>query len=81
MIKKNIDISLFKKLLFEAFFEESTVDQFESRIRFVLIYFFLEDGTIRISEPHTSNSGLEQGMIFFSQLKILSEQYIIQGYW
>ena len=57
-------ISLDKKVLnFEAFFkeavEESRVEQY--RVRRCVITYFLEDDSIKVSEPREENSGILQG--------------------
>merc|ERR1719277_68692 len=51
-------------LRFYAFFQESVVERADenSRYRSVIIMYFMEDGTIRISEPKVENSGIPQGM-------------------
>lgn len=53
--------------MFKAYFQETVQEQWQAsfRIRVVIISFFLEDGTIKISEPVVDNSGLEQGLTVF----------------
>lgn len=50
--------------MFKAFFQETVQEMPRAafQIRIVSISFFLEDGTIKISEPSVNNSGLEQGL-------------------
>ncbi|XP_001603780.2 EF-hand domain-containing family member C2 [Nasonia vitripennis] len=53
-----------QRLMFKAYFQESVHERREPyRIRLVDISFFLEDGTMKISEPAVDNSGLEQGVL------------------
>ncbi|XP_043475063.1 EF-hand domain-containing family member C2 [Leptopilina heterotoma] len=54
-----------QRLMFKAYFELNARENCRSNssIRFVTISFFLEDGTMKVSEPITGNSGLEQGLI------------------
>ncbi|KAL7303856.1 hypothetical protein TKK_0003978 [Trichogramma kaykai] len=53
-----------QRLQFKAYFEELLwEDRTARRVRYVTIGFFLEDGTLKISEPATDNSGLEQGVL------------------
>lgn len=49
--------------MFEAYYQETVQERWKSsfQIRVVTISFFLEDGTMKISEPIVDNSGLEQG--------------------
>lgn len=48
--------------MFKAYFRESLHDSREPyRIRLVDISFFLEDGTMKVTEPSIENCGLEQG--------------------
>jgi EF-hand domain-containing protein 1 len=51
-------------LRFYGFFQESVVERADenSRYRQIAIMYFMEDGTIRISEPRVENSGIAQGM-------------------
>ncbi|XP_012262352.2 EF-hand domain-containing family member C2-like [Athalia rosae] len=54
-----------QRLMFKAYFQETVQERWQSpfQIRVVTISFFLEDGTIKISEPQVDNSGLEQGVL------------------
>ena len=51
-------------LSFTGYFKESVVEsQLENyRLRKVIIYYYLNDGTIYISEPKVENSGIPQGI-------------------
>ncbi|EFC40301.1 hypothetical protein NAEGRDRAFT_81047 [Naegleria gruberi] len=64
--KKENWLSLEKKVLrFNAFFKEgvheSAVEQ--SRVRKCVIFYYLEDDTMHISEPKQDNSGIPQGTL------------------
>jgi sulfur relay (sulfurtransferase) DsrF/TusC family protein len=50
-------------LCFDAFFKETLqeVRGAPYAVRRVKIYFFLEDGTIQVTEPKVENSGIAQG--------------------
>ncbi|CAK1551125.1 unnamed protein product [Leptosia nina] len=50
-------------LRFQAFFQQSLHEMRcgSHILRKVEIFFFLEDGTIKVMEPKTENSGLSQG--------------------
>lgn len=52
-------------LSFHAYFQEAITDSREEkfRIRQCKIYFYLEDDTIQVVEPHVKNSGIPQGTI------------------
>nr|XP_012139231.1 PREDICTED: EF-hand domain-containing family member C2-like isoform X3 [Megachile rotundata] len=54
-----------QRLMFKAYFQETVQERWKAayQIRVVNISFFLEDATMKISEPPTSNSGLEQGVL------------------
>ncbi|KAF7391340.1 hypothetical protein HZH66_009820 [Vespula vulgaris] len=54
-----------QRLMFQAYYQETVQERWKSsfQIRVVTISFFLEDGTIKISEPIVDNSGLEQGVL------------------
>ncbi|XP_033227774.1 EF-hand domain-containing family member C2-like [Belonocnema kinseyi] len=54
-----------QRLMFKGYFQETVHERWKSslQIRTVNISFFLEDGTMKISEPVTDNSGIEQGLI------------------
>ncbi|XP_076165336.1 EF-hand domain-containing family member C2 [Ptiloglossa arizonensis] len=58
-----------QRLMFKAFFQETVQERWKTayQIRIVNISFFLEDGTMKISEPSTENSGLEQGVLLRRQ--------------
>ena len=53
--------------MFKAFFQETVQERWKTayQVRVVFISFFLEDGTMKISEPSVNNSGLEQGSTVF----------------
>ncbi|XP_071429650.1 EF-hand domain-containing family member C2 isoform X1 [Pithys albifrons albifrons] len=52
-------------LNFDAYFKEEVPDKNQElyRIRHCKIYFYLEDDTIQVTEPHVLNSGIDQGTI------------------
>lgn len=52
-------------LCFDAYFQESVVERHaeQFRIRYVKIFFYLEDDTIQVTEPRTKNAGYNQGTI------------------
>ncbi|KAJ7403333.1 EF-hand domain-containing family member C2 [Pitangus sulphuratus] len=52
-------------LSFDAYFEEEVPDKNQElyRIRHCKIYFYPEDDTIQVTEPHVLNSGIDQGTI------------------
>ncbi|CAL7948730.1 unnamed protein product [Xylocopa violacea] len=54
-----------QRLMFKAFFQETVHERWKTsyQIRVVYISFFLEDGTMKVSEPSVENSGLEQGVL------------------
>ncbi|KZC10057.1 PREDICTED: EF-hand domain-containing family member C2-like [Dufourea novaeangliae] len=58
-----------QRLMFKAFFQETVQERWKTayQIRVVNISFFLEDGTVKISEPPTNNSGIEQGVLLRRQ--------------
>ncbi|XP_046141225.1 EF-hand domain-containing family member C2-like [Osmia bicornis bicornis] len=58
-----------QRLMFKAFFQETVQERWKTAylIRVVNISFFLEDGTMKISEPVINNSGLEQGVLLKRQ--------------
>ncbi|XP_076482302.1 EF-hand domain-containing family member C2 isoform X2 [Bombus vancouverensis nearcticus] len=58
-----------QRLMFKAFFQETVNERWKAayQIRVVNISFFLEDGTMKISEPSVDNSGLEQGVLLRRQ--------------
>jgi len=53
-----------KVLQFTGYFKESVVENPNEnyRIRKMIIYYYLNDGTIYIMEPRIENSGLPQGV-------------------
>lgn len=59
--------------MFKAFFQETIQETWKTayQVRVVYISFFLEDGTMKISEPPVENSGLEQGSTVHYRLKFL----------
>ncbi|XP_017882993.1 EF-hand domain-containing family member C2-like [Ceratina calcarata] len=54
-----------QRLMFKAYFQETVHERWKTpyQIRVVNISFFLEDGTMKVSEPTVDNSGLEQGIL------------------
>lgn len=52
-------------LCFDAYFQESVVERASEqyRVRYVRIYFYLEDDTIQVIEARTKNAGYNQGII------------------
>ena len=58
-------------LSFTGYFKESVVESpVENwRLRKVVIYYYLNDGTIYVCEPKVENSGIPQG-VFLKQCKI-----------
>ncbi|KAG4065244.1 hypothetical protein HA402_012686 [Bradysia odoriphaga] len=58
-----------KVLCFHAFFKESLNEVFQAshQVRKVKILYYLEDGTMQVSEPRIDNSGLSQGCIVSRQ--------------
>lgn len=52
-------------LCFDAYFQESVVERAaeQYRVRYVRIYFYLEDDTIQVIEARTKNAGYNQGII------------------
>ncbi|XP_050679818.1 EF-hand domain-containing family member C2-like isoform X1 [Leptidea sinapis] len=56
-------------LHFQAYFQQSLHEMLSAShiLRKVDIYFFLEDGTIKVMEPRTNNSGLSQGTLISRQ--------------
>ena len=59
--------------MFKAFFQETVHERWKVayQVRVVNISFFLEDGTMKISEPSVDNSGLEQGSTVVLQYLLL----------
>ena len=61
---------MFKKVLrFDAYFQEHVVENPNEnyRIRKCLIYYYLDDETLYITEPKIENSGLPQGVFLKRQ--------------
>lgn len=58
-----------KVLRFEAYFKESLHEVYQAayQVRKVRILFYLEDGTMQVSEPRVKNTGLTQGCIVSRQ--------------
>ncbi|XP_045498047.1 EF-hand domain-containing family member C2-like [Colias croceus] len=56
-------------LRFQAYFQQSLHEMRSAShiLRKVEIFFFLEDGTIKVMEPRTENSGLSQGTLISRQ--------------
>jgi hypothetical protein len=52
-------------LCFDAYFQESVVERSgeQYRVRYVKIYFYLEDDTIQVTEPRSKNAGYNQGIL------------------
>jgi len=52
-------------LCFDAYFQESVVERAgeQYRVRYVRVYFYLEDDTIQVVEARTKNAGYNQGII------------------
>jgi hypothetical protein len=52
-------------LCFDAFFQQAVHEKREEqfRIRRVKIYFYLEDDSVQVIEPHVKNSGIPQGTL------------------
>lgn len=59
-----------KVLKFCGYFKESVVENPNEnfRVRKMIIYYYLNDGTIYIMEPKIENSGLPQGVFLSRQL-------------
>ncbi|KAJ2949147.1 hypothetical protein O0L34_g6087 [Tuta absoluta] len=63
-------------LHFNAFFKQTLHEMDRSHlVRRVDIFFFLEDGTIKVQEPRTDNSGLTQGTLISRQRIRLPHSY------
>ncbi|XP_028169092.1 EF-hand domain-containing family member C2-like [Ostrinia furnacalis] len=64
-------------LRFQAFFQQTLHEMRSgaSVLRKVNIFFFLEDGTIKVMEPRTENSGLSQGTMIARQRIRLPHSY------
>lgn len=60
---------------FYAYFKESVVEsRLENfRLRFMVIYYFLEDFSIMINEPKQTNSGTPQGAFLKRQMVLKSD--------
>lgn len=58
-----------KVLCFYAFFKESLHEVYQApyQVRKVKILFYLEDGTMQVSEPRVPNTGLSQGCVVSRQ--------------
>lgn len=58
-----------KVLCFHAYFKESLHEVYQApyQVRKVRILFYLEDGTMQVSEPRVDNSGLSQGCVVSRQ--------------
>lgn len=52
-------------LCFDAYFQESVIERAaeQYRVRYVRVYFYLEDDTIQVIEPRSKNAGYNQGII------------------
>lgn len=61
-------------LRFYAFYQESVPERAEenSRYRHLVIMYFMEDGTVRISEPRVENSGMPQGQ-FLKRHRVMKD--------
>ncbi|XP_049873466.1 EF-hand domain-containing family member C2-like [Pectinophora gossypiella] len=64
-------------LRFQAYFQQSLHEMRSGShvVRKVDIYFYLEDGTIKVMEPRTDNSGLMQGLMISRQRIRLPHSY------
>ncbi|XP_063536480.1 EF-hand domain-containing family member C2-like [Cydia strobilella] len=64
-------------LRFEAYFQQTLHEMrsASSVLRKVNIFFFLEDGTIKVMEPRTDNSGMSQGTMICRQRIRLPHSY------
>lgn len=60
-----------KVLRFKGFFQEHVVESpLENyRVRKCLVYFYLSDATIHVTEPRVENSGIPQG-IFIKRSRV-----------
>lgn len=60
-------------LRFNAYFDETVENSQTEKIRYrkCVIYFFLEDGSIKITEPRVENSGMPQGAFL--------KRHVVQG--
>lgn len=58
-----------KVLCFHAYFKETLNEVFQAphQVRKVKILYYLDDGTMQVSEPRVDNSGLSQGCIVSRQ--------------
>ncbi|XP_030369999.1 EF-hand domain-containing family member C2 [Scaptodrosophila lebanonensis] len=56
-------------LCFNAYFKEHLTEVFHAayQVRKVKIYFYLEDGTMQVTEPKVENSGIPQGCLVHRQ--------------
>ncbi|XP_067013861.2 EF-hand domain-containing family member C2 [Anabrus simplex] len=56
-------------LCFDAYFQETAQERegYAFHVRKCKIFFFLEDGTIKVSEPKVDNSGIPQGTLLSRQ--------------
>jgi EF-hand domain-containing protein 1 len=62
-------------LRFYAYFKESVVESRleNARLRFVTIFYFLEDFSIMINERRETNSGIPQGAFLKRQMVLKSD--------
>ncbi|ORY37537.1 DUF1126-domain-containing protein [Neocallimastix californiae] len=55
-------------LRFFGYYKESTYQSYEQyHLRKVVIYYYLEDNTMRVNEPQVENSGIPQGILINRQ--------------
>lgn len=56
-------------LLFHAYFKETLQEVYNApyQVRKVKLYYYLEDGTIMVTEPRIKNSGIPQGCLVHRQ--------------
>ncbi|XP_065185370.1 EF-hand domain-containing protein 1-like [Sycon ciliatum] len=69
-----------KVLLYNAYFQETVHESAQEyyRVRIVKIYYYLEDGSISVTEPIVENSGIPQGKLIKRQRLPKDMQ---GGYW
>lgn len=70
-------------LAFEAYFVEPALDG-RDRVRVCCLRYYLEDGTVDVTEPRTDNSGLSQGVLLrrhrvSSNQGVTRESFVVGG--
>lgn len=70
-------------LAFEAYFVEPAMDG-RDRVRVCCLRYYLEDGTVDVTEPRTDNSGLSQGVLLrrhrvSSNQGVTRESFVVGG--